>query len=298
MSLKRDDIITEFPTNTKKKDEEGIHQRHVRNTFKIVQKYFTENEMSWDLSGTYLQDLCDDNNQYEIEHLGKEANQEAILVEFYASRNYLEGFSNHVVRILGRCIFTQSLRKLNLSCNNLTKFPPLKELVNLQELLLSNNKISEIDPQLENCINLEKLDLKMNRITSLQNLPLPANGATNNKLVYLSLSCNQLAEINDTEMRKCGNLQHLGLFGNLIETPLTQILVLLSESCGNALQELWLQANPITPISSITADENVLGVHNRVEIISQTLSLSRDKEIELVQQRLPALSHYNGTYLN
>ncbi|KAF0976357.1 hypothetical protein FDP41_004584 [Naegleria fowleri] len=294
-------LITEINSKKLKNDEGGsIHTRHSRDTFKIIQKCVGENEMSWDLSGTYLHNLCDDCNQYEIEHLGHEKDshfEKMILVEFYASRNYLEGFSNDVVRILGKTIFTERLRKLNLSCNNLTKFPPLKELVNLQELLLSNNKISEIDPQLENCVYLEKLDLKMNRIAFIKHLPLPINGSTSNKLVYLSLSCNQIIDFNDKEIQKCRKLQHLGLFGNLIETPLAQLLVLLSESCGTVLQELWLQANPITPISSITADENVLGVRNRVETSSRMTPLTRDMEIELIHNKFPALSHYNGMYL-
>ena len=195
---------------------------------------------------------------------------------------------------MGRQFLTASLVKLNMSCNDITEFPPLKELVNLRELILSNNKITEMVSDLQYCKNLVRLDLKINRIKKIQYLPLPTDDSNSNKLQYISFSSNQIGEIPEEEIKKCGTVKHLGFYGNLITMPLESLLDFISQHC-KCLYELWLQSNPITPIDSLIADENVIGNHS---IFANPQRVKeREDEISLVQQKFPTLSYYNGKYL-
>ncbi|EFC46632.1 leucine rich repeat domain-containing protein [Naegleria gruberi] len=269
-----------------------------RSIFTIKQRKCTNGSdvgIMWDLTATYLRGFDGEGVTFKLEE--KDGHDDTSpIIEFYGSRNFLSKFPTNEITLMGRKVLTSSLVKLNLSCNDITEFPPLKELVNLRELMLSNNKITEMNnPDLQYCKNLRRLDLKINRINKIQYLPLPEDNATSNKLEYLSLSSNQISEIPEEEIRKCGNIKHLGFYGNLITTPLETLLDFISQFCQQSLSELWLQSNPITPVDSVIADENVIGCHSRFanpERVQQ-----RVDEMTLVHLKLPSLCYYNGQYL-
>ena len=281
------------PTRKKQKTSPSEEEEATRQTYSVIQRRAIGG-LFWDLCKTYLNTLNDDDAKFVLVDDGKKQQDEEPIVEFYASHNYISNFTSSP-RILGRMVFTSALRKLNLSCNNLTKFPPMRELVNLKELILSNNKIEEMnEPDLKLCKHLERLDLKMNRITKLQYLP-EGEEALGNNLLYLSLSCNQISVLEESEMSKCKRLEHFGFFGNLVDCSDDDFIVellskILAPYCGTKMKELWMQANLL---DSVTLDENVLGFRNR----HSPPTTKKNEQVRAIKKILPNLSWYNGNHV-
>jgi insulin-like growth factor-binding protein complex acid labile subunit len=112
----------------------------------------------------------------------------------------------------GAFSYLQKLRKLDLSFNQLTNFPPIEDLSNLECLNLEFNKISSLDgvftqPKLMSNLKLIMLNLKFNKLYIL-----PANSFSNlTSLRALDLSYNILNEISNEAFAGLVNLRHLNL---------------------------------------------------------------------------------------
>ena len=126
-------------------------------------------------------------------------------------RNYIT--TNDLNDILQLEMFKYSLNKIskiNLTANNLELIPDIfKSLNQLKILILNNNKITKIS-NLDNLINLEKLELRGNKINKIENL----NNL--NHLKKLTLSCNLINNIEENDLPILDELTELGLFGNYL----------------------------------------------------------------------------------
>ena len=126
-------------------------------------------------------------------------------------RNYIT--TNDLNDILQLEMFKYSLNKIskiNLTANNLELIPDIfKSLNQLKILILNNNKITKMT-NLDNLINLEKLELRGNKINKIENL--------NNlkHLKKLTLSCNLINNIEENDLPILDELTELGLFGNYL----------------------------------------------------------------------------------
>ena len=89
----------------------------------------------------------------------------------------------------------------------------LTDLYNLQELNLTDNRLTEIPREIGNLTNLQTLILSYNQLTEL---PREISNLTN--LQYLHLDNNHLTEI-PREIGNLTNLQYLGLSGNQLSDP-------------------------------------------------------------------------------
>ena len=87
----------------------------------------------------------------------------------------------------------QTLQTINLSNNYLLEFSNL-QLPNLNVLLLQNNLLSELsEDQIKNMINIKKLDLSINKLTTIQSFhyftSLTRIDLSRNKLISISPLC-------------------------------------------------------------------------------------------------------------
>lgn len=120
-----------------------------------------------------------------------------------------------------------NLKELNLCVNKITNLEPLKDMSNLTKLSLDSNEINDISA-LKNLTNLTMLTLCNNKITNLDSL-------TNlTKLQTLSLSENEITDI--VPLKELSNLNTLYLAYNKINdlTPLKEL---------SNLNVLYLQNN-------------------------------------------------------
>jgi len=138
--------------------------------------------------------------------------------------------------------FTQ-LIKLNLAANNLSDFPSLKHLPNLQFLKLSNNKITSMSAELQHVKKLRLLDLRFNRIVKLEHL----EGL--NQLESLTMSSNQLISLDGLPVHDLNRLEFLGLFGNRLSD--LELVVQSLSHLHKSLRYLYLSGNPICPVPII-----------------------------------------------
>jgi len=158
------------------------------------------------------------------------------------------------------------LIKLNLAANNLTSFPSLSPLPNLQFLQLSNNKITHMPQELLQCEQLQVLDLRFNRIEKVEHLENCVH------LRKLTLSSNKLSDLHGFPANRLSSLEFLGLFGNrfqdLYQSGIYSALKQLKLKC------LFLSGNPFYPVKMIPAnreavavyqEDNVNNIHKRLE---------------------------------
>lgn len=102
------------------------------------------------------------------------------------------------------------LQSLDVSFNSLTTFPPkFDALENLQELVASNNLLTELPYGL---VKLKALEISFNKLTQLS---VP-NKNTWPKLRVLSLGNNQISQLLPT-VEHLTSLKQLWLANNLIE---------------------------------------------------------------------------------
>ena len=85
----------------------------------------------------------------------------------------------------------------------------IKNLKNLEILILNNNKISKIE-NLDEMNNLYRLELRSNRIEEFENLKSLEN------LKFLTLSCNIIKELKTENIGNCYKMEELCLFGNYL----------------------------------------------------------------------------------
>ncbi|KAL9658050.1 hypothetical protein ABK040_012288 [Willaertia magna] len=264
------------------KDIINNKEEHSKTIRKItIREYsLSNNQVQWDLTHQYLHSFLPEENDFSLQ-INSSLEEKKEIVEFYASHNFLSDIPNEVV-ILQKNIFTEKLVKLNLSCNNLTKFPNLKNLINLKELILSNNKLTEINEEnLQYLNNLQKLDLKLNQIKEIKYLPNINNNNTNN-LTYLSLSCNKLQSLNLNELTKCKKLKHLGLFGNLLKE-----LNILNNNF-NEMLDLWIDGNPIFETNVKMVDVSFIRYLNNSNELSFVMKGGKEVKnvVELVTEEV------------
>ena len=125
--------------------------------------------------------------------------------------------------------------KIDLSNKDIIEITGLDNLVNLQELKLTWNKITKIK-NIDKLVNLQELNLVGNMITEIKNIDKLVN------LQVLCLAYNKITEIKN--INNLVNLQALNLLGNNI-TEIKNIDNLVN------LQELTLSRNMITEIKNI-----------------------------------------------
>nr|CAB3246489.1 leucine-rich repeat transmembrane protein FLRT2-like [Phallusia mammillata] len=129
-------------------------------------------------------------------------------------------------------------------------------------LLLQRNNIGnspELEAGLKELVNLEKLDLHNNKLTSFP-CGLPSS------LTYLSLSNNMLKYIGKDALKGLGNLQNLNLDGNnLTNEGMSQVKF----DDVSSLDELVLSSNEMTSLpDALPASLKSLRVdHNKLDVI-------------------------------
>lgn len=170
----------------------------------------------------------------------------------------------------------QSIKKLNAGGKDISSLKGIEYLVNLEELLLSENNIKDISP-ITGLKKLKYLNLWKNNIsditplgnlTNLKSLDLDSNEISNvnalqglNKLRALRLGSNKVTNINP--LSTLNNLENLSLWSNKISdiTPLRDI---------KSLTELRLAYNEIEDISPLV---NLNNLH--------TINLNSNKIIDI-----------------
>ena len=149
-----------------------------------------------------------------------------------------------------------NLRELNLSENKISEIKGLDSLVNLQELYLDHNQVKEIKG-LDSLVNLRTLSISCNEIREIKGLDNLVN------LQILRLSSNKIKEINGLD--KLINLNELYLFSNKL-TEMNGINMLIN------LQILNLSHNDITEIT---------GLDNLINLYKLNLEDNRINELPL-----------------
>ncbi|MBX7044493.1 MAG: leucine-rich repeat domain-containing protein [Ignavibacteria bacterium] len=134
-----------------------------------------------------------------------------------------------------------NISELDLSNNQISDIKPLEKLINISELYLSSNQISDIKP-LENLINISSLDLSSNQISDIKPLENLIN------ISSLDLYNNQISDIKPLE--KLINISELYLSSNQISDikPLEKLI---------NISELYLSSNQISDIKPL---ENLINI--------------------------------------
>lgn len=201
-----------------------------------------------------------------------------------------------------------NLKELDLRLNQITDITPLGELSGLTGLYLYGNKITDITP-LENLTKLTVLRLDSNRISDLAPL------AKLTGLTKLYLNNNWIIDISALE--GLTNLTHLSLFSNEIMdiTPLAQLTdltelmlddnqisdIAIIEKLYN-LTNLTLSLNQITDITPLAGltDLTILSLSsNRITDIVALEKLTNLKMLELAENQITDITIAAGlTKLN
>eukprot|EP01117_Protostelium_nocturnum_P008969 TRINITY_DN3221_c0_g1_i1.p1 TRINITY_DN3221_c0_g1~~TRINITY_DN3221_c0_g1_i1.p1 ORF type:complete len:636 (-),score=214.16 TRINITY_DN3221_c0_g1_i1:112-2019(-) len=154
-----------------------------------------------------------------------------------------------------------SLSSLNVSHNKIPALPPsFEKLKGLTDLDLSNNSFAEFPIQILALSQLNTLNIRCNRLTSLPNemfvvlkklntlnasynsLKSFPNGVGDSKLVLLDLSNNKIENVLDKEILKCKSLQSLELSNNDITSIEPEL------GLSTHLKNLSLKGNPTKSI--------------------------------------------------
>ena len=161
-----------------------------------------------------------------------------------------------------------NLKQLYLNDNAISNLAPLAKLINLEELHLSDNQISDLSP-LAGLTKLEFLDLDGNQISSLS----PLSGLTN--LSTLWLDSNQISNI--SPLSGLTNLRELWLEDN-------QISSISTLSNLTKLEELYLSDNQIrnlTPLGNLSNLTTLRLARNRIVDISPLSRLTNLEYLDM-----------------
>ena len=204
-------------------------------------------------------------NKYEdfIEYLKKNyenefyKNNNNIIKKISIIKNYLT--TNEFEKILLNYPINKNLnniKKINLTANNLNLIPKnISQLINLNHLILNNNKITEIN-FLSELKNLEILELKGNQLISINGIFTKEN---NNKIKKLTVSCNLIKSINENMLNKNIFLEELGLFGNFLgdekniennKAILIELCEILNKNFCN-LKHIYIGGNHFSSIENL-----------------------------------------------
>lgn len=183
----------------------------------------------------------------------------------------------------------------------------LEHCINLGEVDLSNNQITDINP-LKALKNIQSLDLSGNRIQDISSLTDLSN------LQYVGLSDNQITDI--TPLAKSVNLNALYLSGNQITdiTPLKDLKKVWSLYLnGNPLEKIeilgglrWLSTldlrecgiNDLSPIKTLTGLNLLFLEGNKITDLKDLVEMTRD-DAEGKNSFAPFLHlHLKGNPLN
>ncbi|CAL6085725.1 leucine-rich_repeat domain-containing protein [Hexamita inflata] len=172
--------------------------------------------------------------------------------------------------------FVQQTKKFRFGCRMIEHIYPISFLVNLTELDLYNNNISDISVIFK-LKNLNKLDLRDNCIEdiSLQSLPdLTHLYLSNNNLTSYTLALPNLVELqlSYNKLQDKSGLQHSPKLEilNLNKTETSDLRSIPSQLFG--LKELYLSSNSITEISYLS---------NFIDL--KELYLSQNKQLQTIR---------------
>ena len=186
-----------------------------------------------------------------------------------------------------------NLTELYLFNNNISDVSPLTGLKNLKELELANNEISDMTP-LAGLINLTKLYLYNNKISDLRPLRHLKN------LEWLKLENNQIIDV--TPLKDLASLTALLLLNNDITdvTPLKNLVNLTTLNLSN---------NDITDVTPLAGLKNLEKLHlanNRILDVSPLAGLTQMRELHLDNNPILDMSpimdlknrtvHFNKSY--
>ncbi|ORX77341.1 L domain-like protein [Anaeromyces robustus] len=209
---------------------------------------YEQNSISYCLSCTELKEItcktCNSNDFICETNSKGYINSVTLKYQIYNNTN---AFPSIITKIT-------SLEKLDLRNNSLKELPRIENLINLQELILSQNSLSKVPSGIEQLNKLQRLDLSSNNINefpeiekliNLQELKLNNNGFSSVpsgieqliKLQILDLSNNRIKKF--PEIGKLTNLQELKLNNNGFNNVPSGIEQL------NKLQRLNLSRNNI-----------------------------------------------------
>lgn len=131
-----------------------------------------------------------------------------------------------------------TLESLNIGANELKEFTVLPSLTRLRSLCLNSNKITHLGEDFSALSQLEDLQVRKNKIESLDFSILRSSAGT---LRHLTLACNCLASVTAPAGLVFSRLTFLGLFGNRLQDP-QALIELLSQLAPN-LERLILSGN-------------------------------------------------------
>lgn len=177
----------------------------------------------------------------------------------------------------------KALEKLNLSGNDLDKFPSLKGLKKLKELNLSGNQLANIETaNFQTATSIRSIELQGNKIERI-----PASFSTLTNLKKLMLNYNQAKEIDPA----CSTLQSLEQLG-LYQNKLTAIPDCLYEL--KSIKEIDLYYNQIEKIDSRVTNWKKLEIlylsHNKLFAVPDNMGeMTELKELYLSNNRLTTL---------
>lgn len=164
--------------------------------------------------------------------------------EFSVIKNYLN--TSELSKILNFTFLSfVNTTYINLTANELNFIPSeFSNLLNLEILILNNNKISKIE-NLENLSKLKRLELRSNRIKEFSGLE------NKQQLEILTLSCNLIKQIEEEKFYDFPSLKEIGLFGNFLgdeknmeenARELDKVLELLVKKASN-ITSIYLGGN-------------------------------------------------------
>jgi internalin A len=174
-----------------------------------------------------------------------------------------------------------NLTELHLNDNQITDINPLSALTNLTELSLGHNQITDITG-LSALTNLTSLGLGDNQITDITSLSALTN------LTFLGLGDNQITDI--TSLSALTNLTELSLEYNKI-TDITSLSALTN------LKSLGLGNNKITDITSLSALTNLTHLnleYNKITDITSLSALTNLTKLRLYINKITDITGLSG----